>query len=465
MAKHLGTPLLPWQALVADVAGERVPDPARCVSCRDGSAYCHTCPYRYPVVVVTVPRQSGKTTLMRAVAVERCMALPDLPAFYTAQTGKDARDRWNDLVKQVNRSPLKGRVQIRRAAGQERLVFPNGSEFRCFAPTPSSLHGYTPPLVMLDEAFAHDDATGNDLMGAIGPAQITLSHRQLWIVSTAGTADSGFLNKWIEAGRNRAPGVALFDWGAGPEVENIYDPEAWWEFHPALGILCTEEAIQGQAAHLSRSEFERAYGNRPTVTESHEIPAEVWRALGPSDTRVQVPPAAGEPLVLSYDVAHDRSASAIVATWSGAEGRRNSRVVDYAPGMGWVADRITDYRARWNVRAVVADDGGPAREVTDVLRRLHVPVEVTNAREFATAWGFLMQHLAAVDLLHDGSPVLASAASSVVTRPMGDGQAPSRRNSAADVSALVALMVGAYFHGRTPADAGVLDYWPDTPTR
>lgn len=457
MAKHLGTPLLPWQRLTADVAGERVPDPERCVSCRDGAAYAHTCPYRYQVVVVTVPRQSGKTTLMRAVALERCISLPDLPAFYTAQTGKDARDRWNDLVKQVNRSPFKTKVQVRRAAGQERLVLPNGSEFRCFAPTPSSLHGYTPPLVMLDEAFAHDEVSGNDLMGAIGPAQITLPHRQLWIVSTAGTAASGFLNKWVEAGRAKADRVALIDYGAGPEVIDPFDREAWWTFHPGLGHLCGEDDIAAQATHLPRSEFERAYLNRTTVTESLTIPPDAWAALGSGyrGNPEQTPPAADAPLVLAYDVAHDRSAACITAHWH-AGGRRNVRVVDYAPGAAWVAGKVADYRARWNVRRIAADDGGPTREVTDELARLHVQVDTTNSREFATAWGFLMRHIADATLLHDASQALATAASAVVTRPMGDGQAPSRRNSAADVSPLVAAMVGDYYLSRTSEDDGPL---------
>lgn len=443
VAKHLGTPFMPWQQQIADVAGERLPNGA----------------YAYPVVVVTVPRQSGKTTLMRAVAVERCISSPDLPAFYTAQTGKDARDRWNDLVKQVNRSPLKTKVQVRRAAGQERLVFPNGSEFRCFAPTPSSLHGYTPPLVMLDEAFAHDDATGNDLMGAIGPAQITLVNRQLWIVSTAGTAASGFLNRWVEAGRAGADGVALFEWSAGPDITDPYDPAGWWTFHPALGITIPEEAIAAEAGRLSRSEFERAYLNRTTVTESHVIPPEQWDALaaGTGDNPPQEPPGEGVPLLLAYDADHDRQSATITAHWTGPGGRRMARVVDHGPGMGWVADKVTDYRARWNVRGVAADDGGPAREITDVLRRGHVPVTSLNAREFANAWGFLMQHLAHPGpLVHDGSLVLSAHASAVVTRPMGDGSAPSRRNSPGPISALVAVMVGDYAQSRRPVDAGPL---------
>lgn len=430
VADALGTPFMPWQRLVADVAGERNPD---------GS-------YVYPIVVVTVPRQSGKTTLMRAVALERCISTPGLQAFYTAQTGKDAKERWNDLVKQVASSPFKSRAQVRRAAGSERLILPNASEFRCFAPTASSLHGYTPPLVMLDEAFAHDEMTGNDLMGAIEPAQVTLINKQLWIVSTAGTALSGFLNAWIERGRTGTEGVCLMDWGAGPEVADIYDPAAWWDFHPALGFTITEEAIAKAAVSLSRSEFERAFGNRPTITESHVISPDEWGRL----TNEQTPPTTG--LVLAYDVDYDRMASTITAHWSDADGRPQGRVVASDAGMGWVADAIVEYRAKWNVRKVCAHDDGAAREVTDTLKSKHVPVTTLNGKEFSNAWGALVAHLHNGTAGHDGGALLAQHATTVVTRPMSDASAPSRRNSPGPISALCSFMVGTWVLEHSPAD-------------
>ena len=79
MARVLGVPLMPWQRLVARVASERHPDdPKR---------------FRYHTVILTVPRQSGKTTLMRAILAQRALVNRNRSAFYTAQTGKDATAR------------------------------------------------------------------------------------------------------------------------------------------------------------------------------------------------------------------------------------------------------------------------------------------------------------------------------------------------------------------------------------
>lgn len=426
-------PLMPWQAYTAQVASERL---------ANGE-------YAYQVVVVTVPRQSGKTTLVGAVGTERCISEDGHQWFYTAQRGKDARERWNDLVKLVNASALRSMVKVRRSAGSERLVFPNLSELRVFAPTAESLHGYTPPSVCLDEAMAYDEALGDALMGAIGPAQITLPNRQLWIISTAGTAESVFLQRWVEAGRAGADRVALFDWGAADGVD-CYDPAELVRFHPALGLPegngITVDAILAEAARLPRSEFERAYGNRTIRTAAHTIPPEEWAKLAAA----QVPPTSG--IVLSYDVAHDRTAATILAGWRDDAGRAQVKVVKSAPGTDWVADDVGDYARRWSVRTVVATDDGPAREVTDRLRNAaagSVPAAARNvvtltARDVTVAWGQLLTGVRTRGFGHDGSPKLADAAASVVPRPVLDASAPSRRYSPGDIAPLVAAMAALW---------------------
>lgn len=83
-SKLLGGDLMPWQKQVLDVALELNPlDPGA---------------WRYPVVVVTVPRQAGKSFLIRVVMVDRMMNYNRHEILMTAQTGKDARKRWKQIV-------------------------------------------------------------------------------------------------------------------------------------------------------------------------------------------------------------------------------------------------------------------------------------------------------------------------------------------------------------------------------
>lgn len=416
------------QQYIADVAGESRPD---------GS-------YAYEVVVVSVPRQTGKTTLLRAVGTKRAL-VDRREGFYTAQTGKDARERWYDLVKvlRVN-AALKDRIEVKLRGGSEQIVFQGGGAFRCFAPTPESLHGYTPEDVYIDEAFAQTAMSGELLMGAIGPAQFTLLRKQLWIVSTAGTAESTFLHDWIDRGIEGTPRVACFVWGARDD-QDPFDLEDIAAFHPGVGQefngkVLTAADVLAEADRNTRAEYERAFANRRTVTTSHLIPTETWREL-----RVdQVPPTRG--VVLTYDVAHDRAAASINATWLDALGHVQTRVVRSAPGLKWLPGDVRQLRDQLRVTEVAAAGNGPVLEVIP-----HIPgTRVLSERDYATACSAFLTHVDDATIHHpgpddDGNDVLATAVAGLVTRTAaGDGIAFSRRHSVGNTAPAIATVVGAW---------------------
>jgi len=128
----------------------------------------------------------------------------------------------------------------------------------------------------------------------------------------------------------------------------------------------------------------------------------------------------------------------------------HARVARSGPGASWCADAVRQLRAD-GVRQWACSAAGPAREL---YRELGSPswCHQLDGAEYADAWGGLMRHLAERTLLHDGSEPLAIGAANVATRPMGDSSAPSLRNSAGDVSALVALMVATYRIDHRPSD-------------
>lgn len=430
VAQALGTPLMPWQRQVADVACEL----------RESGGW------RYPVVVVTVPRQAGKTTLMRAVAVDRAMAASRRLVFTTAQTGKDAGERWKDMVDAVQHSPIGGHVKVYRGAGAQQLILPNDSRVRAFAPTPTSIHGYTPHLVMIDEAWAFDEAQGEDLIAAINPAQITLTDKQLWIVSSQGDDDSAFLDRYIEMGRLAVddPGaeVAYFEWAAAPEALP-YEP-ATLEFHPAVGHTITVDDLLAQADSVSRGVWERAYLNRKTRTSETILDLDAWDTLKTE----QVPPAPAE-IALGYDVAHDEDGAAVWAAWLSRTGVLNIRHVASGPGAGWLTNVLTDpgndlaamiARSRLPLGA---DDGGPVRQVTDELRRRQVPVETLTARDYATACATFLRLARAGEIEHDGHPGIRDAIAAASTKPLAGQVALDPAKSAGAIDHLRAAVVAA----------------------
>ena len=398
-------------------------------------------------MVVSVPRQTGKTTLLRANGVCRCLAGRDV--FYTAQTGKDARARWMDLVKVLRtNSALASRVQVRLRGGSEHVEFPNGNVFQAFAPTPESLHGYTPPTVFVDEGFAQTAMSGELLMGAIGPAQITITDRQIWIVSTAGTADSVWFHDWIERAMEGVPRVAGFIWGARDD-QDPYSLDDITAFHPGVGFelngkILTAEDVRAQADRNSRAEYERAYANRRTLTTALLIAPDTWSTLHDPDF---TPPDPGS-VVLSYETAYDRQSSSIVAAWRHGD-RVRGMIVRAEPGTRWVAPAVRDLRSQLRASAVVAAASGPHAEITEQLDG----VETLSDREFAIASSAFLTAIDDEVVAHDGSPVLATSVTGLVTRPALDGVALSRRHSVGDSSPGIAYALATHAARRQRATA------------
>jgi len=449
VAAALGKPLMPWQRHVADIATEYYPDGR----------------YKYPIVLVTVPRQSGKTTLVGPVNLTRLMMNHGCKGFYTAQTGKDARARFADLVALVQESPIEELFALRYAAGSESMSLPNRSSLNIFAPGPSALHGETPLIVTLDEIWKHDELRGNELMGAIGPAQITIHNRQIWLVSTMGTAQSVFMNKLVKRGRAGEPGIAYFEWSM-PEGADPYDPDTWASFHPAYGITITQESMAIEAHNYldNPGEWMRAYMNRLTEAADPLIGTDDFRQLatiGPEDAPLR------SKVAISYEIGWNNTCAAVMANWRDDTGMPCTAVVHAAPGTAWVVPFIRMIDREWKPAVIGADDGGATRRVTDELRnptsKDHKPVEVftVGARDHGTACdAWLTWARDDKTLRWDGSRSLAAAVANAVLRKMSGGVTFSREHSTAPIPSIIASAVGlwAYDHREESLGKPMIDW-------
>lgn len=440
----LGTPLYPWQALMIRVASERrADDPRR---------------YRWPIVIITTPRQVGKTTGYRVLQTTKCLMRPGRQAFYTAQTGKDARARWKDIVGVLtaDSSPLKRDVSIRLSAGDPQIKFSNGSTIAPFAPTAESLHGYTPEDVAVDEAFSFDDAQGTDLLGAIIPAQQRVPSRQLIIFSTAGNKDSTWLRGLVEKGRELAgdpgAGIAYLEWsmpvGADPD-----DPASWL-FHPGIGpdFTIDDMAEQHEALKDKPQEWLRAFMN--TWSEEADVPPILTADEVAAVQTAQTPPKGGlTEVCLAYEVAFDRSRACIAAAWyDPATGLPAVRIAERLDRVADLAAAVAEQEAK-RPRAIGADDGGPTRDTTDQLRATGIEPAVLTARDFATGTDAFIARVKDKTISLDADPYLEQAIADAALRDMGQGIALDRRKSRGPIPELVAAVVALRYLENAPAPA------------
>lgn len=424
IAERLGKPLMPWQRHVVDIAYE-IDETTGLLAYRE--------------IRLTVPRQSGKSTLMVSAMAHRCVAMgPDQRVGYTAQTGRDARQRWDDEhVPMLQRSALASKMKVSRGVGNEKIRWQNGSLWSLLAATETAGHGSQLDLGVIDEAFAFSD---DRLEQAMKPAMITRTQPQLWIVSTAGTNDSLYLNEKVEDGRLRASAgqtsaVAYFEWSA-PDDAEIGDEETWLSCMPALGITVPVEAIRADFQSMREPEFRRAYLNQRQDRRASEpwqvISEPDWEAC--EDKRSEI---VGEPAI-AIDVTPSRSMGSICAAGLRSDGLPHIEVIGNRPGTSWIYDFFATEGRAERYRRIIIDPVSPAATLIPELRSLGLQIEEVSTRQVASACGRFYDLVTQHGLRHIGQVPLATALAGARRRNLGDAWAWHRRNASVDVSPLVA---------------------------
>lgn len=436
----------------------------------------------YRRVFVTVPRQQGKTTLFLSWQLNRCLsprwAQPQRSAF-TAQSGKDARDKWLDEIFPLLRSSRILKPLIRRineGMGNESVRFTNGSLIRLLSTSTSSGHSKTLHQAVLDEIW--HDTDGRREQG-LGPAMLTIEDAQILLCSTAGTDASVVYDRAVTLGRasvdaDADSGFCYVEYSA-PDGWDPDDEESYFSFMPALcpdpPCRCgrgrwrhtvTLDVIRGERDNMEADEFRRAYGNVPDRSGAKSGRADLAMWADRADRGSQI---AGR-VALAFAVAPDSSTSAIAVGGRRADGLGHGELTDYRPGTAGLVGRLLELADKWDPCVLVMNPVGaagafekeliergfaavgPGKEPPPGKRRL----QIVSMREYAQACGALADDIRNGGWRHLGQKPLDDVVPDARTRPLADLWAWSWKDSPVDISPLEAVTLvrhGFMTHGVT----------------
>ncbi|MEW6894966.1 terminase [Trueperella pyogenes] len=436
-----GKKLMPWQRLVADVACELDPN--------------HPGEFRYSDVIVSVPRQAGKSDLLGAIHTHRLIAYKKHLAVMTAQRGRDAGKRWRKIVDDIPDEDLEKRFKVNRGKGSEEILYKaTGSRLSPFAPVANAIHGDSLNFATIDEAWAYSQVQGADIEAAVKPTFLTVPNSQLWIVSTRGTANSAYLNEKIAIGRTatKDPGskIAYFEWSADEEAADA-DPysDQTLAFHPAIGYTQTARKIRELGAgkdSASRSEWRRAYLNLPTETTETALDLAVWDSLrwnyDAEAPTVRPRPAVPYDMVIAFDVALDGSSATIAAAWLNEDDDPETAIVATAPGTGWLRPTLLDLK-RAGYRAIVADETGPNQTIIDDIGADLQPT-IYRWAEYQRANQTFLDRFREGTITHDGNAAITDAIKGATFRTTQKGRVLDASKSVVAVDALKATIIAQY---------------------
>lgn len=438
---------MPWQRDFLDVACEIDP--------RTGLFWYRTC-------ILILPRQGGKTTLVRGRANYRAIVQPRSQILYTAQDRNKARQRMEKTIYEPLRdSPLKKYIgKPRWSPGSEVVRWRNNSELRIESLSKTAGHGDTLDDAFIDEAFAHKD---NRIEQNVSPTQITVQGAQKWITSAAGSMESTFLmgkrDKGRELVKQQADGRTLYWEFSAPLDADPDDPATYLLCHPAIGHTIRLEDIIDERDNMEAEEFERAYlGWWPSVAAADApIPMGAWahNYVGELEDTWR-----GKPL-WSIDISPDRTWSAIglAAKSYDPKARAFLEVIDHEEGTAWVIPRLVDLAQRFGGKRVVLDGSGAAASLDKDLEAYGFEVVRLSPRERMDACGALYDDVIQEKVKYLDDPVLTGALRSATKIRAVGGEAWifSRGKSRADITPLYAVTLARYAYTTLPPEYDVFE--------
>lgn len=501
VARRLGKPLMPWQRHVADVALEVDPE--------TGELW-------YEEVVVTVPRQCGKTYLILVLLVWRCITMARRLAVYqvvtyVAQHGVAARKKLQrEFIPLLRRSKSLTEVPHARAIpkkvnewkpsmnnGSEHIYWGTGSWLQAAPPTETASHGDVLDMPVVDEAFAHSMSAGGLVEQALDAATVTRRSPQLYVISTAGNKRSEYLWAKVKAGRKACTTgkhgrVAYLEWSL-PDDADIDDERVWVEYHPALGYTQTVERLRARLDKAKRfdesmvddelppsndddEEAEYGYGvdgwRRGYMNQWREIPdygikagppakldPVAWQATWIAPDR-RPPVIAGE-CTVAY-ACHDGFTS--VAVGVGTLGKSFVQCVEHRFGTGWLpeflAEKVGQHRP--TVIGFDAGDGHAAAlsaEVREVFEAQGLDPELVQAlpsgkyRAACGAWDDAVNRGTVTRSSTGPVDHLGVAGDTAAERVVGDGWLIDRKATKVPVCPLVAAVIARVLLGEQSTES------------
>jgi hypothetical protein len=412
-------------------------------------------------VGLIVPRQNGKGAILEARELVGLFLLGEPLLIHSAHQFKTAQEHFLRISAWIADVPeLKSRVRaIRTGAGEQGVILRSGGRLRFLARKGGSGRGFSAPFVVLDEAMDLPEGTVADMV----PTQSAQPRRQRWYTGSAVDQfeqENGVVFARVrERGvRGEDPRLAFFEWSLDfdnpddVDRELMSDDAAIAAANPGYGIRIDREAVEDELNSLAgRTVAVERFGVGdwpPTSTDAvFVIDPAAWDALADDGEDAVIE----EPVCLAFDVAPDRSRSAVAVAGRRPDGLPQVEIAEHRSGTGWVVAWLAERVERLQVERVLCA-GRNAATLEPLCNQEGFEVEILTAPEEAKACGHLVDLVDAAAVRHLGSDELASSVRGATSRPLDDAWRWDRRSLTVDISPLVAA---------TAALWGVSKYVPE----
>lgn len=401
-------------------------------------------------VVLSIPRQVGKTFFVGMMIIALCVLFPNMTVLWTAHRTRTSSMTFTTMQGMVRRKKIWPHVRaIRRTNGEQEIWFANGSRIMFGAREAGFGRGFDAVDVeVFDEAQILTEKALEDMV----PAANASTHPSGALLFFMGTpprpVDPGeeFTNRRLKALSGKAKNMVYVEFSADADADPD-DREQWARANPSFPSRTPVESMERMRENLTDDDsFKReALGIWDAADSSRVIDEESWG---------RVSDAASMPvdrLTLAVDVAPDRSVASVSLAGLRADGRWHVELDDQRKGTDWVVPWIVDRAEKNKLHAVVADEMTGLVTEDKATGRMYLTgtkIEVTLAgaegRDMAIACGKFFDAVVVGDVRHTDQPQVNVALSVARKRPLAGGWAWNRKDAGSDITPVVSATLALW---------------------
>jgi len=415
-------------------------------------------------VILSIPRQVGKTFLVGMILIALCIIFPGFTVLWTAHRTKTATKAFGSFQGMVRRKRIWPHVlAVRTTNGEQEIRFRNRSVIMFGAREQGFGRGFDQvDAEVFDEAQILTEKALEDMVAAANQSRHEAGALLFFIGTPPRPIDPGeeFSNRRDKALKGEDPngrvrltrGDAVYvecsaDRGADPD-----DRQQWEIANPSYPDRTPVESMLRMREQLTNdaSFLREALGIWDPKHAGGVIPRDSWDMVG------DVHSVAVDRFALGIEVGPDQASAAVVLAGARSDSRWHVELDEHRQGATWLPPYIEGLvAANPQIRAVVGDVGGPLAAFVDkdargryVLKGTKTVVTAPTVKELGSGCSNLLAAVVTASLAHIGQPQLTGAVAVAGKRALGDTGlwTFSRMSSASDITPVLAMnlaLIGA----------------------
>jgi phage terminase large subunit-like protein len=423
-------------------------------------------------VGLMVSRQNGKGSILEARELAGLFLLGERTVVHSAHMFDTSKEHFLRMLELVEGVPDFDREidKVTRSHGDEGILLKSGQRLRFRTRTKGGGRGWSPDFIALDEAMYLNSEQMQALMFSVSARP----NAQIWYTGSAGDKEStqfGRVRARATLGvkdrnglRHPDPRLMYAEWSidacsdlclpACLEHDRHDSVESYAKANPGLGIRITLETVESERRSLDPEGFAQerlGVGDWPVEGDQWAvIKEESWRARIDETSEIKTDSIK----VLGIDTSPNRDFSSIAVCGENGECLHveitsDEIRLDHRPGADWVVRRAKQIWDRVKPDAVVIDKQSQAGSLIDELESLGIKVITPTTAEYGQACGSFTSGVQprkgeVADIVHIDQLDFNEAVAGADKRQLGDKWAWDKRNSATDITPLVAGTLAAW---------------------